>query len=361
MDLSLDDLRKKIDEIDREIVGVLNKRAEFVKEIGRLKENSGSGFYAPHREKQVYERVAKLANGGLLPVDSVKEIYREIMSASLALEKHLRVAYLGPAGTFSHEAALRRFGRSVEFVPTLTFVDIFEHMINKEVDYGIVPVENSTDGGITHTLDLFVEYDVKVCSELLLPIRQNLLSNATPENIRIIYSRPQIFGQCKGWLTRMFPQCEQREVASSGKAAKMAAEDEYGAAIGSEEAARIYGLKVQFRGCEDRHNNTTRFFILGPSWGQPSGNDKTAFVFSVSDKVGALCSILEVFTGKNINLSKIESRPSRRQAWDYVFFVDVEGHVEDEIVRKAFGQIKSMTKFFKVLGSFPSAHDKGEL
>ena len=352
---SIDDLRDGIDKVDKEIVQLLNRRAELVKGIGQLKVDSGAQIYVPDRERQVYKRVTRYAEGGLLSAESVREIYREIMSASLALEKHLRVAYLGPAGTFSHEAALKKFGRSVEFVPSRSFEDIFVDMVRKEIDYGVVPVENSTDGGITDTLDLFVEYDVCVCGELLLPVRQNLLSRATREKIKVIYSKPQIFAQCKGWLNRMMPDVELREMPSSAAAAEHAANDPQGAAIGSEGAASIYGLNILSASIEDRHDNVTRFFVLGPEWSKPTDADKTALCFSVRDEVGALCHILKSFEGDGINLTKIESRPSKRKAWDYLFFVDVEGHVDDACVRQALDAVKAKSVFFKVLGSFPRA------
>ena len=346
------DLRKKIDEIDKQVVELLNQRAEIVCEIGKVKRTANSQIYAPHREQEVYKLVTKLNKGPLRP-EGIRAIYREVMSASLALEKPLQIAYLGPPGTFTHQAAREKFGHSVECVPVRAIEDVFYEVAKGQVDYGVVPIENSAEGGVTDTLDMFIEYDVQICAELLTPIHHNLMARCQLEEIRRIHSKPQVFGQCRMWLERNLPEVERVDAASTSHAAQIVADEKFSGAIGSVEAGELYGLKVLAANIEDRHNNTTRFLVLGMDSARPTGNDKTSVLFTIKDEVGALFRMLEPFEEYGVNMTKIESRPSRRRAWDYCFFVDFLGHVEEGNVQKALKALEERCRSLKVLGSFP--------
>ncbi|MFH0963985.1 MAG: prephenate dehydratase [Planctomycetota bacterium] len=347
------DLRKKIDQIDEEIVQLLNRRADIVCQIGRVKRTENSQIYAPHREKEVYELVTKLNRGPLRP-EGIRAIYREVMSASLALEKPLEIAYLGPPGTFTHQAVRAKFGHSVRCVPVRAIEDVFYEVAKGQVDYGVVPVENSAEGGVTDTLDMFMEYDIQICAEMLLAVHHNLMARCVLEKIRRIYSKPQVFGQCRMWLERNLPEVERVDAASTSHAAQLAAEEKFAGAIGSVEAGEIYDLKILARNIEDRHNNTTRFLVLGRENAKATGKDKTSILFTIKDEVGALFQMLRPFETNGINLTRIESRPSKRRAWDYCFFVDFLGHVDQANVRKALAGLEKRCRSLKVLGSFPA-------
>jgi len=346
------DLRKKIDEIDKEVVDLLNQRAAIVCDIGKVKRTANSQIYAPHREKEVYDRVTKF-NKGPLKTEGIRAIYREVMSASLGLEKPLRIAYLGPPGTFTHQAARMKFGHSVKCVPVRAIEDVFYEVAKGQVDYGVVPIENSAEGGVTDTLDMFIEYDVQICAEMLIPIHHNVMARCALEEVRKIYSKPQALSQCRTWLERNLPEVERIDTASTSHAAQIVAEEKHAAAIGSAEAGELYGLKILAADIEDRHNNMTRFLVLGADCAKPTGNDKTSILFTIKDEVGALFRMLEPFEGHGVNMTKIESRPSRRRAWDYCFFVDFLGHVEDPEVQRALEELEERCRSLKVLGSFP--------
>ncbi len=359
MNSELSEIRKKIDEIDRRIVDLLNRRAELVIEVGRHKERTDSGRYVPEREQEVYERV-KRNNTGPLPDEAVTAIYREIMSASLALEGDVEVFYLGPPGTYSHMAAEEKFGSSVRLTAVKDIPSIFAEVQRRHEAYGVVPVENSTEGGVSRTLDMFVEYDLKVCAESVIPIHHNLLQREDGRRIKVIYSIPQVFSQCRKWIAAHHPHAELADAPSSAAAAAMAARDPEAAAIASEEAARLHGLKVVARNVEDRPGNATRFLVIAHHDAEPTGRDKTSIVAAVKDEVGALYDMLQPFKNHGINLTRIESRPAPAGMWDYYFFVDMHGHRTDPPLQRALQEVKSSTKFLKVLGSYPAATRKEE-
>ena len=347
-------LRRRIDLQDKEIVDLVNKRARIVKEIGKLKRTASCPIYDPNREQEVYQKIRR-HNRGPLPDQALEAIYRELMSGSLALEKTIQVSYLGPPGTFTHMAALSKFGSSVTYVPVEDIEGIFVEAARGHVDYAVVPVENSTDGAVTDTLDMFTKYDVSICAELTLRVHHHLLSRFPREEIRRIYSRPQVFGQCRNWLASNMPHRERLEVASTTRAAQLAGEEDGSAAIASAEAAEVYGLPIVCRSIEDSPSNVTRFLVIGKHLARPTKNDKTSIMFSIKDRVGALYDMLLPFKNHGINLTRIESRPSLRKAWDYYFFVDFLGHVDAVEVKKALGELEKRCTYLKVLGSFPRA------
>lgn len=350
----LEPLRKRIDELDRQIVELLNQRAEVVVQVGKIKAAGGAPIYAPDREKVVLDKIRKI-NRGPLPDLTLQAIYRELMSGSFALEKPLRIAYLGPDGSFSHLASASKFGSSVEYESVNDIRGVFEEIARGHADFGVVPIENSVGGGIIDTLDAFIETDVKVCAEINLPIHHNLLANCPIEEIRKVYSKPEIFTQCQRWLSQTGLMGKTIAVASSSKAAEMATQEPYTAAIGSRLAADLYNLKIICDNIEDNPNNVTRFFVIGREWARPTGQDKSAIMFTTQHKAGALADVLEVFRRNGVNLTFITSRPSKRRNWEYYFFADAEGHVEDEGMKAALPAVKEHCLELHVLGSFPRA------
>ena len=352
--MNLDDLRKKIDVMDSDLVRLLNERTEIVLEIGKVKRSKGEEVYVPAREKEVLERVSKL-NEGPLKADSVQAIYREIMSASLALERNVVIAYLGPCATFTHQAARSRFGGSVRYMDCETISDVFSAVEKKRADYGVVPIENSTDGAVTHTLDQFTDTSLKIYAEIYLPISHTLMANIPREQVKRIYSKPEVFGQCRHWLHENMPGVSLVPVSSTARGAEMASREPECAALASTLAAELYGLNVLDRDVQDLGGNTTRFLVIAKSFGKPTGNDKTSVFFAVKHKVGALYDALSAFKKYSINMTKIESRPSKTKAWEYYFFVDVEGHAEDEHVQKSLADLAEHCTLMTVLGSYPKS------
>jgi chorismate mutase/prephenate dehydratase len=298
--------------------------------------------------------VAALSEGPL-PESGLKAIYREIMSAALSLEKTVKVAYLGPPSTFSHQAARTRFGGSVEYDSCETISDVFDAVEKRLADYGVVPVENSTEGAVTFTLDRLVETNLRICAEIYLPISQCLLSKAPRDQIKRLYSHPQVLGQCRQWLQRELGGVETIPTASTARAAEMASKDENAAALASRLASEIYGLSILEADVQDVSGNTTRFVVLARSYGRPTGDDKTSLLFAVQHKAGALYGALESFKRHSLSMTKIESRPSRNKAWEYFFFVDIEGHAEDERVASALKEMSEHCVLLTVLGSYPKA------
>lgn len=352
--MSLDDLRKKIDEIDTEMIRLLNERADIVHEVGVIKKRDGLEIYAPEREEKLLRSLVAKGEGGRLPEESIRAIYREIMSAALALEEDLKIAYLGPEGTWTHQAAIGKFGHSVKFLPQPSFADVFEKVERRQVDYGVVPIENSTEGAVTHTLDLFADSPLKIYGQVMMPIENNLMANCPRDEIEQIYSHPQIIAQCRKWLGQHFPQIQAVEKSSSAAAAKIAASEPKAAVLGGELLAELYGLQVLERNIQDLANNTTRFLVLSHKTCPPTGKDRTSVMFSVRDEPGSLHKALEPFEKYSINMSKIESRPSKRRAWEYFFFVDLAGHCEDEEFAGVIRQLEKHCSFVKVLGSYPA-------
>jgi chorismate mutase/prephenate dehydratase len=351
--MSVEKMRDRIDEIDSRVIELLNERAEAALAIGKLKEKANARIYAPGREKQIFERLCA-ANNGPLSDDSVRAIYKEIISASRSLEKTLMVSYLGPEATFAHLAAMKKFGSSTDYLPVRTISDVFTVVQKGQADYGVVPIENSTDGIVGHTLDMFMDSELKISSELLLGISQNLMSKGSLDSISKVYSHPQALGQCRRWLEANLPEAEQLATSSTTQAAELAAKDPSAAAIANELAADLYGLNLIMRGIEDSPHNFTRFLIIGHSIAKKSGSDKTSIMFSIRHRVGALAAILNAFAKSSLNLTRIESRPSRQKAWEYVFFVDLEGYAEDPEVIKALEGASEYCIFMKLLGSYPS-------
>jgi chorismate mutase/prephenate dehydratase len=349
----LDKLRKKIDSIDAEVLDALNRRAEVVLEVARLKRNRKEKFYVPNREQEIIDRLKKL-NKGPFPNDALRPVFREIMSASLSLEEPMKVACLGPLATFTHLAALRYFGSSASFLPQDGIKEVFEAVDTGAAEFGVVPIENSNEGIVSYTLDLFMDYDLKINSEVLLEVAHNLLSKSgDKDKIKKIYSHPQPAAQCRRWIETNMPGIPVLEASSTARAAEIASNDEDVAAIASELAAKMYDLHFVERHIEDSRRNFTRFLVVAEESPKRTGRDKTSIMFSVKDRPGALYDILTPFKRAKINLSKIESRPSKRKAWEYIFFVDMEGHVEDKKVMKAIEGMKEDCLFLKVLGSYP--------
>lgn len=318
--------------------------------IGWLKDKERKAVYSPERETEVYRNLARM-NKGPLPDQSLRAIYREIMSSALGLQKKLVVAYLGPEATFTHEAARSKFGSAVDYLGVDNIGGIFSAVEKDYADYGVVPIENSIEGAVTHTLDMFIDSGLKVCAEIMLEISHNLLSRGG--RIRRIYSNPQVFGQCRTWLKTNMPNVDLVEVSSTAKAAMQAAREKDSAAIASRLAADLYGLKVLHRDIEDVPHNVTRFLVISNNYAGRTGRDKTSVMFAVKDRVGALHDTLKTFKQNRINLTKIESRPSKKKVWEYYFFVDFNGHCEEKKVSKALGELEKSCIFVKVLGSYP--------
>jgi len=340
--MTLEDLRQKIDAIDAQLVALMNERARCAVEIGHLKREAGtSAFYSPEREREVLHRILA-ENAGPLSDAALQAIWKELMSGSLSLEKALRVAYLGPEGSFSHLAALEKFGRSVELVPVRAIASVFDQVARGGAAYGIVPVENTTGGAIRDTMEsfLWVQAPVKVCAEMALPIHHHLLSKTTIEKVKKVYSKPQVFEQCRNWLTQNLPRADLVAVGSTTEATLFASRVEGTAAIASSMAAELYQLSVLSPAIEDNPQNQTRFLVLGRESAQPTGRDKTCLLFSVSHEAGALVEVLQTFRRHEVNMTKIESHPSPTKTWEYYFFVDIEGHVQDDHVRAALDEAR---------------------
>ncbi len=349
-------LRERIDAVDNHLLGLLNERADLVHEVGLIKKRDGLQIYAPEREEALLQRLVKAsqAMGGRLPEVSVRAIYREIMSAALALEEDLQIAYLGPEGTWTHQAAIAKFGHSVHYAPQDSFEEVFDTVSRRRADYGVVPIENSTEGAVNHTLDLFADSPLSICAQILLRIENALMARIPREQIRRIYSHPQVFGQCRQWLSRHFPKAELIPVSSTTKAAAIAAVEPDSAALGGSLAAQLNGLQILEESIQDSATNTTRFLVISEKTCPPTGNDRTSIMFAVKDRPGSLYDALRPFNELAINMSKIESRPSKRRAWEYFFFVDILGHVDDAAVRDALDKLEMHCSMIKVLGSYPN-------
>ena len=348
--------RKEIDHIDDEIVRLLNERSRRVIEIGKLKkaEDSQANLHTPAREAEILERLCK-SNPGPFPSEALRAVYREIMSGSLSLEGPLKVAYLGPRATFTHLACIGKFGSSAQYLPLTSIKDVFNEVERSRADFGVVPIENSTEGVVNHTLDMFIDSNLQIYGEVLQEVSHHLLSKAESlEQVKKIYSHPHAIAQCRNWLESNAPGVAVSEVHSTARAAEICAEDASAAAIASELAGEIYGLKVLKPRIEDNINNYTRFLVLSQKAPERTGKEKTSVMLSVKDKVGALYDLLRPFASHGVNLTKIESRPSRRKAWEYIFFVDIEGHTEEDRVKRALAEVKSRCLFLKVLGSYPA-------
>ncbi len=352
---SIQELRDGIDAIDLEILALLNRRAGLVIEVGKVKERDGQEFYVPEREQEVLRKLME-RNTGPLPEQAIKNVFREIMSASLSLEKPLRVAFLGPVATFTHQACIQHFGLSAEFAPKKDIADVFDDVEKGRAVFGVVPIENSTEGVVSHTLDMFVRSNLRIYAEVMLEISLALLNKSGRlSDIAKICSHPHAIAQCKDWVKGNLPNALVFDVSSTALAAQMAAEDPSTAAVASIAAASLYDLRVIEKNIEDSPNNFTRFLVIGKDVAKRTGRDKTSIMFAIKDAPGALYTMLKPFASRGINLTKIESRPLKTKAWEYVFFVDLDGHVSDEPVRGAIAELEESCSFLKTLGSYPKS------
>jgi chorismate mutase/prephenate dehydratase len=381
--LNITEHRKAIDQFDAQIVKLLNERTRHVLAIGEIKLKAGEEIYAPHRERAVFDRVCG-HNAGPITNDQLRAIYREIMSSALALEKTMTIAYFGPEATFTHQAAIQKFGSSLNYSAQKTIGDVFAEVAKKSADYGVVPVENSTEGVVTHTLDMFVDSDLKIVSQIVLPISFCLAATSADlklHEIQKLFIHPQALGQCRSWIQKHLPNAEILETSSNARSAEQAAEQvmyhdklkgvpfelrkglskkakkflkNNVASITGELAAEKYGLKVLAKDVQDKAVNVTRFLVLGRTCSPPTGNDRTSLMISVADKSGALHEAIAAFRKFKINMTKIESRPSKRKAWEYFFFIDCDGHFQDAKVAKAIQLLGTHCNFVKILGSYPN-------
>ena len=351
--MKLKELRKKIDKVDSRITELLNERAKIALEVAKIKSIKKESIYSPHREKEVFEKLIK-NNKGIFPKETLLSIYREIISASRSLSKRIRIAYWGPEASFTHLASIQKFGSSAEYIPMKSIADIFTEVERGRADYGVVPIENSTEGVINYTLDMFVDSDLKICSEILLKIAHNIVSNANSlSEVKKLYFNQQPFAQSRIWLEGNLPDVRLIEVSTSAEAAKLASRDKRSAAIASSLAAKIYNLKILAKSIEDQKDNCTRFLVIGKKEADKSGHDKTSIMFSIKDRVGALHAMLRPFEKYKINLTSIESRPSKKKVWDYYFFIDFIGHIKDKNVNLALKELGKGCVFLKILGSYP--------
>ncbi len=352
----LEALRARIDALDEKIQDLLNRRARLAQAIAKLKENDAhASFYRPEREAEVLRRVLA-RNRGPLPDEEVARLFREIMSACLALESRLRVAFLGPEGTFTQEAAYKHFGHSVDAVPLAAIDEVFREVEAGGAEFGVVPIENSTEGVVNHTLDMFVNSPLKICGEVELRVHHHLLGrDGDPKAARRVVSHQQSLAQCREWLDAHLPGLERVSVASNAEAARLAAADPTTLAVAGASAAERYGLKVLAANIEDNPDNTTRFLVIGRLETAPSGQDKTSLLVSGRNRPGSLYRLLAPFARHGINMTRIESRPSRRSRWEYVFFIDIEGHVKEARVKRALAALEREASFVKWLGSYPKA------
>ena len=350
----LERLRAQIDRINDSLLEALNERARLAREVGMLKVGQA---YRPEREAQVLRRV-KERNAGPLSDEAVALLFREIMSACLALERPITVAYLGPRGTFSERAALKHFGLAAEAMPSASIDEVFRAVESGSADFGVVPVENSTEGAVGRSLDLMPQTPIKVCGEVVVRIHHHLMAKAAPKDfadIRRVFSHGQSLAQCHEWLNSNLPHVERVAVSSNAEAARRAAEEAGSAAVAGETAAELYALAILASNIEDEPNNTTRFLILGDYEPRPSGHDKTSMVLSARNRAGAVYEMLTPFATRGVSMTKFESRPSRVALWEYLFFVDIEGHRQDANVAAALEEVMKIAGYLKVLGSYPIA------
>src|SRR5881398_1915844 len=352
--MSIPEHRKAIDKLDAKIVKLLNERTRHVLEIGAIKLKAGEEIYAPHRELAVLQRLGRL-NPGPITNESLRAIYREIMSSALSLQKTMRINYLGPEATFTHQAAIRRFGSSLRYFPQKTINDVFAEVSKNRADCGVVPIENSTEGVVTHTLDMFVDSDLKIVSQIVLRVQHCLLSNSRKPQIKKLFAHPQALAQCRAWVQNNLPRVEIIETSSNARSAELAAKEKGAAAIAGQLAAEKYGLGALEYDIQDNAANATRFLVLGRQCSPPTGRERTSLMISLTDKVGALHSALAPFRRYRINMTKIESRPSKRKAWEYFFFIDCDGHYTDRKVANALAMLAEHCSFVKVLGSYPKS------
>jgi chorismate mutase/prephenate dehydratase len=358
--MSLEEHRQRIDKLDQEIIRLINERTAIAVEIGKEKAASGKSVFDAKREAQIFAKVRSI-NKGPIGDDALRGIYREIISGNYALQQSVRIAYLGPKATFTHQAAVVQFGESMEYRPMTTINDVFAEVDKGEADYGVIPIENSAEGVVFHSLhsfDILVGSDLKIVAQIFLPITHNLISNSKLEAVTKVYSKDQAIAQCRGWLRRHVPQAETVDVSSTSEAVAIASKEEGAAAIASALAAGEHGVPIIGESIQDMNNNVTRFLVIGREIDCPEpvgdGKDKTSLVLAIPDKAGALQQCLEPFSRRNINLVKIESRPSRIKAWEYWFFVDIIGHIQEDSIREVILELEEICPIVKWLGSYPN-------
>ncbi|HOE12179.1 MAG TPA: prephenate dehydratase [bacterium] len=350
--MDLADLRKEIDAIDREIVSLLHRRGECAQKVGQIKNERGEPFYVPAREKEILERLTQMQDGPF-PKEAIAAVYKEIISACLSLQKTIRVAYMGPEASYHHLAGMSHFGRSAVFVPVRTIDAVFTEVERHRADYGIAAIENSFEGGIAVTMDRFVTSPLRVIAEIYLPVVHALISHGDLSTIKRVYSHPQGLAQCRLWLERNLPGAELIETSSTTQGVLLCKDDPTSAAIAGRMASEIVGVPVKVNGIEDSSGNTTRFFVIGREEIPPGGDDKTALIIFIRDRVGALYHTLEPMMKHGINLTNLVSRPTRREAWQYMFFIELEGHIQNQAIQDALHELDSTSMYLKVLGSFP--------
>ena len=358
--MDLGPIREKIDTLDRQLVELINQRLALAAEIGKVKRSTGGEIYVAEREDAVMRKVCG-QNQGPIKDDALRAIYREIMSAAIALEKPLMIAYLGPEATNTHAAAMKKFGASVDYHAMATIGDIFTAVEKGEADYAVIPIENSTEGSVRDALDLFVESDLKVVAQIYLEITHALISASPLEKIERVYSKDQALAQCRHWLQRHLPHAQLIDAPSTSRAVQIAKDEPGSAAVASELAAVTHGVPIVEKNIQDKADNTTRFFVLGKKASGPvgSGKDMTSFAISLGDAAashsGSLLRMLMPLAERGINLSKIESRPSKKRPWDYYFFIDVSGHYNDPAMKEALAELQKFCPLVKWLGSYPAA------
>ncbi len=350
-------LRQEIDALDAELLALLNRRAAVVRRVGALK--GGAPAYRPDRESEILRRIAADADAaGGMPAAGALSVFREVISACRALEQDIRVSYLGPQGTFSEQAVRRHFGQAVQALPVASIDEVFRSAESGAAQFAVAPAENSTDGVVGRTLDLLLTTSLRICGEIDLRVKQNLLAKMKGlKEIRKIYSHAQSLAQCNGWLGQNLPNAERIPVGSNAEAARLAAKEKGAAAIAGEAAAKLYKLRILAGGIEDDPNNTTRFLVLGQIDPAATGRDRTSLVMSAENKPGAVHALLSPIAANGVSMSRIESRPARARSarWEYVFFIDIEGHQSDARLAAAIGELKTRAPFFKILGSYPIA------
>lgn len=350
-------LRKKIDTLDNKIINLIKERALTALKVGEIKKLHNIPLYVPEREQEIYERI-KATDCTPISSESLINIFREIISACRSLEEKLKIAYLGPMGTFTHLAATKYFGLSEELVALTSISEVFEEVDKGRANFGVIPIENSLEGVVNYAIDMFLESNLKICGELYTPVSHNLMNKSgLIEDVKKVFSHPHAIAQCKNFIGNKLAHISIVEVESTAKAAEIASKDTGASAIASEVAASLYGLKIIYKGIEDELNNFTRFLVIAKDSNFKGNNAKTSLMFSVPHKAGSLYEALEVFAKNCINMTKIESRPSKKKAWDYVFFVDIDGHIDNEKIKKAINEFSKRVAFLKILGSYR----KGEI
>jgi chorismate mutase/prephenate dehydratase len=352
----LDTLRTEIDDVDKSLIQLLNRRASIVKQINEVKKISNFPRFDPAREKKIIEKLQKI-NKGPLSNQDIETVMGAVFKVCRSFGEPLKIAYFGPAGTFTHQASLYQFGEKNIYISCRTIENVFMEVEKKRADYGVVPVENSTEGVVTHTLDMFIDCDLIITAEIMLEIHHFLLSRETRlDKIKKVYSHPQALAQCQKWLEDNIRDVSLVETESTAYAVELARKEHFSAAIGSEVSAGLYDMNILASNIEDFKENVTRFLVIGADEAKPSGDDKTSIMFSIKDRVGALHDMLVPFKKYNINLTRIESRPTKKKAWEYIFFVDFLGHKDEDNVKSALRMLEKNCAFLKILGSYPKGN-----